>query len=364
MPAVAMPFSLTLPAPPTGAGGGQTRSRERSDPQLFFRAASPPDERFGAERPGRRAGRPPNPGRKARPMTSGPCNRHDAYPRHDGCRERVGTGWKDDRHPSSRRRRPEADSVRVSGSCPRPKHEWNERLYGHGDRRCSVGIVYDRRRRDRPRAGQRPGLSSDVAGIAFNVGRRGGRGADLRLGGRGGRVVVGDELGLGRGHEARGTEARCPIGGAGAERRPAGPSHAVCTPCLVMAGRWALAGWVRSVGSVRSASRAVESVGSVGRGGAAGPGRRLDRRDGGRPGPAGEPPVGRGSVSRARGYGGTRPRPSAGGHEAGGTGAGTPPLGWGRGARRPARVGAADDGQAMARGPDGGRGRGGSGRVV
>ena len=57
--------------------------------------------------------------------------------------------------------------------------------------------------------------------------------------------------------------------------------------------------------------------------------------------------------------GGRMPRPSAGGHEAGGTGAGMPPLGWGRGARRPARVRVRRAGVSAARGPDGGRGRGG-----
>ena len=85
--AAATPFSLTLPAPPTGAGGGgHNTSRERSDPpHCPVRAASPPGDHSGAERPGGRARRPPIRARTARPIDSGTCCRHDAYSRRAGC---------------------------------------------------------------------------------------------------------------------------------------------------------------------------------------------------------------------------------------------------------------------------------------
>jgi hypothetical protein len=83
--AAAMPFSLSLPAPHRG-GGGHNTSRERSDPpHRPVRAASPPGDHSGAERPGGRARRPPDPVRMARPIDSGTCCRHDAYSRRAGC---------------------------------------------------------------------------------------------------------------------------------------------------------------------------------------------------------------------------------------------------------------------------------------
>jgi hypothetical protein len=79
-------FLLNSPRSPDGGGGGLNTSRERSDPPLcFVRAASPPGDRSGAERPGGRARRPTDPARTARPIASGACCRHDAYSRRAGC---------------------------------------------------------------------------------------------------------------------------------------------------------------------------------------------------------------------------------------------------------------------------------------
>jgi hypothetical protein len=76
---------------------------------------------------------------------------------------------------------------------------------------------------------------------------------------------------------------------------------------------------------------------SIGPSGPAGPGRRLDRRDGGRTGPAGEPPGGSGSVGTGRGQdgrgtaaGGPVRRPAARGRRDGGRDA-SGGQGWGRG---------------------------------
>jgi hypothetical protein len=104
--AAAMPFSLTLPASPPGTGGGQnTKPAAYSRPTTFaLRAASPPDESLGAERPGT-AGTMPA---ELRPGWPGPSTADLAAgmtPLAAAGRllERAGTEWRDPRRPPGRR---------------------------------------------------------------------------------------------------------------------------------------------------------------------------------------------------------------------------------------------------------------------
>ena len=296
MPTTAMPFSLTLPAPPAGAGGGQTRSRERSDPPLSLSGPrAPPMSHWGRSGPDgghdarrTRAGRP---GPSTADLAAGMTPLAAA----GRLLERAGTGMDGRGDPREPLRHQPMKSARVSGSCPRPNDDVRRspaqgRLEAfqrratsarkRGQKKCSspgMGIGRSDLGDDRPRAGRRPGGRRRRPGHCFQCRPSWGSpgGSPARRPPR--RAAVAEMPGLGRGHDARGTAARCPVGGAGAgaPRRPARvPAVSSAWPIGSRAGRRALAGWDRSVGP-------AASVGSDRSGGAERPGR------GGRPDPKG-----------------------------------------------------------------------------
>ena len=195
--AAAMPFSLTLPAPPTGGGGGTQHEPGAQRPTtLSFRAASPPGDHSGAERPGGRAdARPTRPGRP-RPIDSGTCCRHDAYSRRAGCwsgpaPEGTGAGIPASRR-TTRRRRPTASACLV----PAPTGpSWPHRV-------LVAGIV--------PAGSFQQARYLRAATSDFFSDRGSLRSRRRRP----------------RGHDARGTAARCPVRRAGrlGRRRPGRPA--------------------------------------------------------------------------------------------------------------------------------------------
>ena len=255
--AAAMPFSLSLPAPHRG-GGGHNTSRERSDPpHCLIRAASPPGDRSGAERPGGRARRPPDPARTARPIASGTCCRHDAYSRRAGCwsgpaPEGTGAGIPQavarpagEVRPRQRAFVP-APTETMRGEVftgARPRAATSDFFSGQGSPSITTRPTSARRRsspswsRSRcvsPAASSRAGPS----GRTGSVGRASGRpGAGVRMQSRRGTPRAGRGA-LGRAGERRhrrgrgtpGPRARCPRNG-GTMPRPSGRAVRVGRRC-------------------------------------------------------------------------------------------------------------------------------------
>ena len=228
-------FLAFSPRPPDGGGGGTQHEPGAQRPTtLSFRAASPPGDHSGAERPGGRARRPPDPARTARPIASGTCCRHDAYSRRAGCWS--GPAPKGTARGSPRAVEPPAGEVRPRQRAfvPAPTETMRGEVFTGARPRAATSDFFCGRRSPsivtRP-ASPRRSIVAELVALEVRVGGdvragRAGRavasgrvGSVGQAGAAGGPAAVAGDVAVAlrdRGQDARGTAARRPA------RRPVG----------------------------------------------------------------------------------------------------------------------------------------------